>query len=358
MNWLLLAVGGLVSGILAGFLGIGGGTVLVPFLVTLGYTPLQAVATSSLAVLITATSGSIQNWRMGYFRFKRVVFLGFSAPLTAQIGVYLASRIASYILLIAFGFLLLINIYLVQLHKTLTKEEISLQQATVAPTQQESSSIPIVDVACVLAGLFALVGGEVMVLQILFFGSPVQLTYKTSLGIIIVDPVLLIVFGMLLLVIVYLLELRQILTTQKSRRLQPEMLTLQSKQNFNSIITRIAIGGAAGFLAGLFGMGGGVILVPLQILLLREPIKVAIQTSLGVIVITAISACIGQALNGNVLFVEGIMLGIGGLVGAQFSTRYLPKLPDRVISIAFRLMLAILSLNLFWQAWQKYVVTH
>lgn len=66
-NWLILATGGLFSGILAGLLGIGGGTVLVPLLVTLGYAPIQAVATSSLAILVTSISGSIQNWRMGYF---------------------------------------------------------------------------------------------------------------------------------------------------------------------------------------------------------------------------------------------------------------------------------------------------
>lgn len=252
-NWLLLAVGGLFSGILAGFLGIGGGTILVPLLVKLGYTPIQAVATSSLAILITAISGSVQNWRMGYFNLKRVVFLGFPALITAQIGVYLANRIASSILLMAFGILLLVNIYLVQLRKRLT--------TGVKPSQQ---------------------------------------------------------------------------------------------QRFNPVLARIATGGAAGLLAGLFGVGGGVIMVPLQILLLGEPIKVAIQTSLGVIIITAISAAIGHSLSGNVLFVEGIILGCGGLLGAQISTRYLPKLPDRVVSLAFRTLLAILAVYMFWQAWQIY----
>lgn len=67
---IILAGGGLVAGILAGFLGIGGGTVLVPLLVALGYTPIQAVATSSLSIVITAISGSFQKLAHGISEFK------------------------------------------------------------------------------------------------------------------------------------------------------------------------------------------------------------------------------------------------------------------------------------------------
>lgn len=252
-NLVILAAGGLFSGVLAGFLGIGGGTILVPLLVGLGYTPVKAIATSSLAILITSISGSVQNWRMGYLNAKRVIYLGLPALVTAQIGVYLAERFLPYLLLTAFGLLLLLNIYLVELRKQLTTRN-----------------------------------------------------------------------------------------------------TTPQAHNFNPVIAIIFTGSAAGILAGLFGVGGGVIMVPLQILLLGETIKVAIQTSLGVIVITAISACVGHTLNGNVLFTEGILLGIGGLLGAQISTRMLPKLPDEVVSIAFRTMLGLLSIYIFWQAWRNY----
>lgn len=255
LHWLILSVAGLFSGVLAGFLGIGGGTVLVPFLVAFGYQPIQAVATSSLAIFITSISGSIQNWRMGHFDFKRVFALGLPAVLTAQIGVFLAKQIHPNLLLIAFGILLLFNVFLIELRKRLTDND----------SEAEAE-----------------------------------------------------------------------------------------KSTFNSIFARLCTGSAAGILAGLFGVGGGVIMVPLQMLLLGEPIKVAIQTSLGVVVITAISACIGHALNGNVLFIDGVILGVGGLIGAQISTRILPKLPDKVISLAFRTLLGILAIYMFWKGWQSY----
>lgn len=250
---LLLAGGGLFSGILAGFLGIGGGTVLVPLLVTLGYSPVESVATSSLAILMTSISGSIQNWRMGFFSFKRVLYIGLPAIFTAQIGALLADWVPDYILLVTFGLLLWLNIYLVQLRKKITQDVEAARHETTNP-----------------------------------------------------------------------------------------------------MMARLFTGSAAGFLAGFFGVGGGVIMVPLQILLLGETIKTSIQTSLGVIVITAVSACIGHALRGNVLLLEGLLLGLGGLLGAQISTRFLPKLPDETITIAFRTLLGLLSIYIFVQAWMSY----
>lgn len=249
---LFLAISGLVSGIMAGLLGIGGGVILVPLLVSVGNEPIKATATSSLAIVITSISGSIQNWRMGYFKWKKVLVLGIPALITAQLGVLLAINIPSYLLLALFGLLLITNIYLVQLRKQLVAAENT------------------------------------------------------------------------------------------------------DTKNLNPAISRIATGGAGGLLAGLFGVGGGVIMVPLQMLLLRENIKLAIQTSLGVIIITAVSASITQAFAGNVLFIQGTILGCGGLLGAQISTRVLPKLPDNVVSIVFRSFLGILSIYIFYRAWLSY----
>jgi len=250
--WLILLGGGLVSGILAGLLGIGGGTVLVPLLVALGVTPVQAVATSPLAIVITALSGSLQNWRMGYFDPQRVLALGVPALVMAQAGVYLANQIAAPVLLSAFGLYLIANLACFEVGK----------QPALNPAQG-----------------------------------------------------------------------------------QPHFLHPQ--------IIRLGTGGLAGLISGLFGVGGGVVMVPLQRWLLQEPLKIAIQTSLGVVVMTAISALIGHALRGNVLGLEGILLGAGGLLGAQISTRFLPRLPDRLVSVAFRLLLALLCLYIFKQAWSS-----
>jgi uncharacterized protein len=136
---------------------------------------------------------------------------------------------------------------------------------------------------------------------------------------------------------IYLVDLKQRLINTQSGE-----TTLQHKLFF-SVLT----GSLAGLVAGLVGVGGGAIMVPLQMMLLGETIKVAIQNSLGVVVLTAASATIGHSINHNVLYTQGIVLGIGGLLGAQFGTRYLPKLPDIIVSRLFRLTLLLVAIYSF-----------
>ena len=126
------------------------------------------------------------------------------------------------------------------------------------------------------------------------------------------------------------------------------------KGEHKDFLARIFTGGLTGFLAGFYGIGGGVIMVPLQMILLSESIIIAIQTSLGVIMITSISACFGHALRGNILFFEGLILGFGGLIGAQISARFLPRLPSKLVAIAFNILLAMLSVYVLYLAYITY----
>jgi uncharacterized membrane protein YfcA len=252
---LVLGLGGLGSGLLAGLLGIGGGMILVPLQVALGFPPVTAIATSSLAITLTSLSGSIQNFRMGVLRLKQVTLIGIPAIVTAQAGSWLANQFSSFLLLTLFGCLVLLNIFLVS-----WKVKVSHQNINIA---DQNSSLP-------------------------------------------------------------------------------------------NWLSRTLTGGFAGILAGLFGVGGGVIMVPMQMILLQEPIKPAIQTSLGVIVITGISACIGHALRGNVSFLVGAILGLGGLLGAQLSTRLLPTLSNQMVAWIFSSTSILVAGYIFSQAWEAY----
>lgn len=66
--------------------------------------------------------------------------------------------------------------------------------------------------------------------------------------------------------------------------------------------------------------------------------------------LTALSATLGHAWRGNVMVVEGCVVGIGGLVGAQLGTRALPRLSEATVQAMFRSLMVGLALYTFWQA--------
>lgn len=101
----------------------------------------------------------------------------------------------------------------------------------------------------------------------------------------------------------------------------------QSHINSTPILKTQGIGLVAGVLCGLFGVGGGIVMVPLQVLLLKMPIKQSVQTSYGAIVLISLSAVSRYVIadSTNVLIIPGLMLALGSLFGANFGVRLLPK---------------------------------
>ncbi len=78
------------------------------------------------------------------------------------------------------------------------------------------------------------------------------------------------------------------------------------------VVRLAAIGTAAGAFSGLFGVGGGALMVPLLLLWLAYEEREATGTSLAAIVIIAAFAAVGQAFAGNVDFLKGVLIGLPG----------------------------------------------
>ncbi len=111
----------------------------------------------------------------------------------------------------------------------------------------------------------------------------------------------------------------------------------------------VPIGVLAGFLSGLFGVGGGAMMVPLQMLFLGESIKSAVRTSLGAIVLIALSGLWRYGVQGNVLWGPGIAIAIGGAIGAQMGTRLLQRLSNDRVNQLFRALLILLAIYMTWR---------
>ncbi len=106
----------------------------------------------------------------------------------------------------------------------------------------------------------------------------------------------------------------------------------------------------AGYFSGLFGIGGGFIMVPLLTFLLGFPVKRAAATSLAAIFLTAIAGVIGYALNDGVVWAAAIALSAGSVVGSFIGARLLQVIPQRVIIWIYVVLLTVLAFRLLWSA--------
>lgn len=108
----------------------------------------------------------------------------------------------------------------------------------------------------------------------------------------------------------------------------------------------------AGVASGLFGIGGGVVTVPLLTQVGRLPIRAAAATASTSLMITAASAASIHFAHGTVrpLVVGAALLGIlpGGLLGARLQRH----LPDHLMRLVFAGLAAFVAGSILWQLWQ------
>jgi uncharacterized protein len=99
------------------------------------------------------------------------------------------------------------------------------------------------------------------------------------------------------------------------------------------------IGTAAGVFSGLFGVGGGSVIVPLLVLWLGYDERTATATSLAAIVLVAAFAAATQGLYGNVHVLDAVLVGVPAVAGVLIGTWLHRRLANRAISLLFAVVL-------------------
>jgi uncharacterized membrane protein YfcA len=102
----------------------------------------------------------------------------------------------------------------------------------------------------------------------------------------------------------------------------------------------VLIGLVAGLFSSLFGVGGGIVIVPLLILLAGFGAKEATATSLGAIVITALAGVTLYALRDKVDASYAALVGIPAMGGAVVGAAAQHRISSRFLTIAFSVLLA------------------
>jgi uncharacterized membrane protein YfcA len=115
----------------------------------------------------------------------------------------------------------------------------------------------------------------------------------------------------------------------------------------NRTIKLAAIGTLAGAFSGLFGVGGGTIIVPLLIFWFGYGERLATGTSLAAIVLIGLLGALAQGgLYGNVHLGTGLWLSIPAIAGVIAGTAIQQRIPQRAVSLLFAALLVAIAVEL------------
>ena len=109
------------------------------------------------------------------------------------------------------------------------------------------------------------------------------------------------------------------------------------------------IGTAAGVFSGLFGVGGGTVIVPLLILWLGYGERLATGTSLAAIIVIALLATAAQGgIYGNVHLATGLLLSAPAVGGVVLGTAVQQRISQRMVSFLFAALLMAVAVELIF----------
>ena len=101
----------------------------------------------------------------------------------------------------------------------------------------------------------------------------------------------------------------------------------------------VAIGLAAGVFSSLFGVGGGILIVPLLVLVAHFAAREATAASLGAILVTALAGVVAYGLRGEVRPGYAALVGVPAALGALVGAAGQQRISSRALSLAFAVLL-------------------
>lgn len=116
---------------------------------------------------------------------------------------------------------------------------------------------------------------------------------------------------------------------------------LQDAAGARLYVSVALLGAVVGFLSGYVGLGGGFLIVPMLQWAYGFTMKQSTGTSLVAVAIFAVPSCITHALLGNVVWVIGLLLIAGSLVGSRIGAKLIRKVNDRLLTGLFGVVLVV-----------------
>jgi uncharacterized membrane protein YfcA len=111
----------------------------------------------------------------------------------------------------------------------------------------------------------------------------------------------------------------------------------------------VLIGLTAGFFSALFGVGGGIVIVPLLLLVSGWELRSASATSLAAIGITASAGVVTYVVHGEVEPLYALLVGVPAAIGAASGATLQQRLPVRTLSFLFAGLLVAIAIRMLLQ---------
>ena len=317
-----LAVG-LLVGLLSGLLGVGGGTLFVPlFKLAYGLPAIACTATSMLAIVFTSISGAVSHLR----NRTCVPWLGLAAglggALTSPVGVYLATLSPEWAIMVAAAAIIAYSaITMVRKGLALPPMEKGLMKRRIGEFWKSRKGSAGAVTGDGPAGGAADAGSAasdgLSAAAVTAAGGDVAAASRAA-GAVAVSA-------------------GEEAAGSDAAPVPAADSLAQSDfaPTFPLVAKGALIGLCAGVMSGYVGVGGGFIMVPMMLQILKAPMRLVSGTSLIAVFILALPSVVYQAMLGNVAWVAGISLAVGSMPGAVIGAKVLPWMPERALRLMF-----------------------
>ena len=277
---------GLSVGFLSGLFGVGGGFLITPLLILIGIHPTVAAASDSTQIVAATTSGTLAHWRRGNVDFKMgmILMIGGVAGGTVGVQIIKALRaVGNADFLIKISYIIMLGIIGIYMFL-----ESLNNLRTINDSRRKAFAIK----------------------EETYIKEKKPLWFKRA---------------------------------YKSLSIQTHF---ERSGITVSIFTPLILGGLVGILAAILGVGGGFIMVPVMVYILRMPMHVAVGTNLFQEVVICLNVAFMQSYyNQTVDIILALILLSGSTIGAQFGAR----VSDRLKADQLKIILASIVLLVMLQ---------
>lgn len=131
-------------------------------------------------------------------------------------------------------------------------------------------------------------------------------------------------------------------------RPRTETLLVTEHTGQRRLIVDLPVGLAVGGVSGGLGVGGGIVLVPILVLIRHWTQKSAQATSLVVVAIAAFAGAVTYAVADSIAWLPAGVILIGGVGGAWLGSHLLPRMRDARLTVAFGILVIIVAARMIW----------